>query len=94
MVKEFLVQSRKLKGCFAGGGADDAVAQAELIIGKDAAALAASGNGDIELFPVHGPEGAGGGDHEDLVNGFTLRGVGSDGVTVAKGTVVPWEKLE
>lgn len=58
------------------------------IIGEDVAAFAATGNGDVKLFAVDGPEGVRGGDQKNVIDGFALGSVGGDGVAVAETPVL------
>src|SRR5439155_20032651 len=61
------------------------------VIGEDADALAAAGDGDVKLFAVDGGEGARRGDQEDFIHGLALGGMRRDGVTMRECPVVGWE---
>ena len=81
-------EAGEFEGGLAGGGAGDALAQEFPVIGKNAASLAAPGNGDVKLLAADSAEGAGGSQQEDLINSLALRGVGSDGVAVRELAIV------
>src|SRR5439155_14898911 len=66
----------------------DLGAEQVFVVGEDATALTATGNGDVELFAVDGGERAGRGHEHDVIDSFPLGRMGSDGVTVGEGTVV------
>src|SRR5439155_25125980 len=63
-------------------------AEQVLVVGEDATALTATGNGDVELFAIDGGEGAGRGHEQDVIDSFPLGRMGRDGVTVREGAVV------
>ena len=80
-------EASEFKSGFAGGGAGDALAQEFLVIGENAASLATTGNGDVELFAADRGKRARGREYQHLINGLALRCVGGDGVAVAERPV-------
>jgi hypothetical protein len=81
-------RSDRLDGCGANARMGDLGAEQVFVVGEDATALTATGNGDVELLAVDGGEGAGRGHEQDVIDSFPLCRMGRDDVTVREGAVV------
>ena len=80
---------RSLHSSQPGAGMGDVGAKEISIVREDPASLASARDADVELFLAGGGQGAGRGDHQHLIHGLALGGVGRDGVAVGECAVVP-----